>query len=101
MLLLSSATRIFGTTRPPAIPHRAGHSGCTAAARVPAFILLEHSRACSSITPRGDCVANQYCPIAHFLGLPTPETIRGAGLFAAPLVLFLNCYRLAEPPTTG
>src|SRR5215467_14519419 len=37
MLLLSSATRIFGTTHPPAILHRASHSGCTAAKRVPCF----------------------------------------------------------------
>src|SRR5690242_1830940 len=85
MLLLSSATRIFGTTRPPAILHRTSLSGCTAAARVPAFILLEHSRACASITPRWDCVANQYYPIAHyFWGIPTGENNKGCSLFAAP-----------------
>src|SRR5690349_19124968 len=78
MLLLSSATRILGTARPPAILHRASLSGCTAAARVPAFILLEHSRACASITPRWDCVANQYYPIAHyFWGIPTRENNKG------------------------
>src|SRR5215472_318221 len=37
MLLLSSATRIFGTTHPPAILHRARPSGCTSAKRVPCF----------------------------------------------------------------